>query len=364
MKLYLYAGLLRPLQNMNYQLPCIVKDSLTRSSGIKGNRLIPGSCRYYVTSSALIIQNDPLEDKGNMRTNHGSDQSEKHIRKISSHADGQSRDPSDREKDSDQENVKEIDDNHLNIDNIQPQSSPAENDDEDIGDERDLLTTIFEDQEPYMDTYYVHCELVRSGFTPEQSNELINYLIKQLNTKLSKLNTKYSQKYELENESYLFISAQQELRVDITRSMESHMNELLNLIHVLERDFSIIADELNNDFIQMKNNTQVVMNDQKSDNTLHTKSITLRIQETNHKITTELHSAMKSEVESLRWHISRWGLIGILIAVFSGCTMFYVHKMKSIKIQTREEMVPLVIYEPSELDDDDYHTDLDENDIH
>lgn len=361
MKLCLYVSLVRPLQNINYQLPCTFKDSLTLRNGIRGNRLIRGRYQYYLTSSALISQNEPLENS--MSTKHGMDQRDGHTREISSQAEGQSHYPSENETDNHNENVKEIDNKNLKIDDTQPESSSAEND-EDVEDENDLLTTIFEDQEPYMDTYAVHCELVRSGFTPEQSNELINYLIKQLNTKLSKLNTKYSQKYELENECYLFISAQQELRVDITRSMESHMNELLNLIHVLERDFNIIADELNNDFIQMKNNTQVVMNDQKSDNTLHTKSITLRIQETNHKITTELHSAMKSEVESLRWHISRWGLIGILIAVFSGCTMFYVHKMKSIKIQTREEMVPLVIYEPSELDDDDYHTDLDENDIH
>lgn len=239
---------------------------------------------------------------------------------------------------------------------------PVEEVEDDEFNKDDFLTTIFENMEPYMDTYSVYQQLISAGFKPSQADEIINLLIVQLNSKLSKLSTKYSQVYELENERYLFESAQQELRVDITRSRELHINELINLINILERDFNIISDELNNDFIQMKNDSQVAMNDQNSENTLHAKKIRLRIQETNHKITTELNSAMRSEIESLRWHISRWGLMAILMSVFSGCTVFYVHKVKTMKqLQSANEFVPLVIYEPSEYDEDDYHTDLDES---
>lgn len=231
---------------------------------------------------------------------------------------------------------------------------------EDMDEKDAYLTTIFEKMEPYIDTYEVYQQFIKAGFTPAQADELINYLITQINSKVSKLSTKYSQLYELENERYLFESAQQELRVDITRSREQHINELINLIHILERDFNIISDELNNDFIQMKNDTQVSVNDQNSENTLHSKKISLRIQETNHKITTELNSAMRSEIESLRWHISRWGIMAILVSVFAGCATFYMYKIKTMRRQNaRNEFVPLVIYEPSEFDEDDYHTDLD-----
>ncbi|KAK6201060.1 uncharacterized protein RJT21DRAFT_120030 [Scheffersomyces amazonensis] len=224
----------------------------------------------------------------------------------------------------------------------------------------DFLTTIFDDMEPFMDTYQVYEELLQAGFTPSQADEIINLVIVQLNSKLSKLSSKYSQVYELENERYLFESAQQELRVDVTRSREQHINELITLTNVLERDFSIISDELNNDFLQMKNDNQVAINDQKSENTLSSKKIILRIQETNHKITTELNSAMRSEIESLRWNLSRWGLIAILITIFSGCAAFYGQKARHAKHESmNSEFVPLVIYEPSEYDEDDYHTDLD-----
>jgi hypothetical protein len=228
--------------------------------------------------------------------------------------------------------------------------------------DNDFLTTVFDNMDPYLDTYSVYTQFRAAGFTLDQSDELLNLLIVQLNSKLSKLPTKYSQVYELENERYLFESAQQELRVDITRSREQHINELISLINILQRDFHILSDELNNDFIQMKNDAQVSINDQKSDNTLQSKRIILKIQETNHKITTELNSAMRSEIESFRWHLSRWGIIAILVSVFSGCTVFYVQKAKTTKAeQSKNEFVPLVIYEPSEYDEDDYHTDLDKS---
>lgn len=246
--------------------------------------------------------------------------------------------------------------------NISTEKGDSATDEANAEEKKDeYLTTIFEDMEPYMDTYSVYTQLVAAGFTGEQADEIINLIAKQINTKLSKLSTKYSQLFELENEKYLFESAQQELRVDITRSREKHINELTNLLHLLERDFNILSDELNGDFIKMKNDTQVATNDQKSENTLQSKKIILRIQETNHKITTELNSAMRSEIESLRWHISRWGLMAILVSVFSGCTTFYIHRVKSTKAQSKHDFVPLVIYEPSEYEEDDYHTDLDKN---
>lgn len=224
----------------------------------------------------------------------------------------------------------------------------------------EFLTTIFGENDPYMDTYTVYKQLVDSGFTSKQADQIIYLLCEQLNIKLRKLLTIYSQKVELENEYYLFESAQQEIRVDITRSREQHINESISLTNILERDFHVISDELTSEFIQMKNDNQVAMSEQKSENTLSSKQIFLKIQETNHKITTELNSAMRSEIESLRWHLSRWGLIAILISVFSGCTAFYINKTRTLREElSRSEFIPLVIHEPSELDEDDYHADLD-----
>ncbi|WPK25806.1 hypothetical protein PUMCH_003137 [Australozyma saopauloensis] len=229
----------------------------------------------------------------------------------------------------------------------------------------EFLTTIFEEMEPYIDTYAVYKRLIDAGFTPPQSDEVIQLLIAQLNTKLSKLLTKYSQIYELENEQYLFESAQQELGVDITRNRENHINEAINLINELERNYTVLSDELNNLLIEMKNDTQIAINDQKSENTLMSKRIMLRIQETNHKITNEITMAMRSEIESLRWHLSRWGVISILTCVITAFVGFYMYRarLKKRLASAKTEFAPLLIYEPSELDDDDYHADLDPDSV-
>lgn len=244
-------------------------------------------------------------------------------------------------------------------------ATPTESDrtTEDLeSDEDAYLTTIFEKMEPYMDTYDVYKQLKMSGFTGPQAEEIISLLIVQLNTKLLKLPSKYSQLYELENERYLYESAQQELRVDVTRNREKNINECISLINDLERDFNNIQDELNNDLLQLKNNNQVTINDEKQENTLMSKKLFLKIQETNHKITTELIGSMRSEIESLRWHLSRWGIISILVAIFSVSTSFYVYKKRALENPSHPgQFVPLVVYEPSEFDEDDYHTDLDES---
>ncbi|KAI5964846.1 uncharacterized protein KGF55_001916 [Candida pseudojiufengensis] len=227
----------------------------------------------------------------------------------------------------------------------------------------EFLTTIFDNLEPYLDTYKVYSRLKEAGFTDEQSDQIIHLLIYQLNSKLSKLSTIYAQKYELESEQYLFESAQQEIRVDITRSREQHVNELITLVNILERDFNIITDELNNDYLKLKNDSKVAIEEQKSDNTLNVKKLYLRIQETNHKITTELDSHIRSEIESLRWYLSRWGLITLFASLFVTSLIFFSKRFRMEKDEAKKEFVPLVIREPSEYDEDDYHTDLDKDEV-
>lgn len=228
-------------------------------------------------------------------------------------------------------------------------------------DQCDLLSDSFEDMEPYIDTHACFVELRKAGFSEAQAGTVISILLCLLNDKLQKLSTQYAQSYELENERYLFESAQEELRVDVTRSREQHIHEMISLINGLERDFSIISDELTTELINMKNGIEVAINDQKQENTLLSKMFILKIQEANHKITTELISSMRSEIESLRWNLSRWGLMAIITSLFMGCSIVYFNRVNRTNKQERHEFTPLVIYEPSELEEDDYHDDLDKS---
>ncbi|RCK55405.1 hypothetical protein Cantr_04145 [Candida viswanathii] len=223
----------------------------------------------------------------------------------------------------------------------------------------DFLTEVFGSLDPYIDTYAMYKDLRGAGFSVAQSDQIIALLIYQLNLKLTKLSTIYAQRFELENEQYLFESAQQEIRVDVTRSRDQHAAELLALINILLRDFNAITDELHNDFLMLRNDSAVAINEAKSENTLLSKRMFLKIQEANHKITTDLSSNIKSEIESLRWYLSRWGLMTLLASLFMALIIFYSSKQKNVTEEARREFAPLVIREPSEYEDDDYHTELD-----
>lgn len=239
-------------------------------------------------------------------------------------------------------------------------TAPLENVDTDPEQDNESMTSTFAGEDPFMNTYAVYTELVDAGFSPQEANSVLDLVITQLNQKLRTLVDKHTTLGEAENEQYLFESALEELRVDIAYSRQEHINELLSLINILERDFHVILNELDSSFISMRNDSQVAINDQKSENTLMLKRIILKIQETNHKITTELNLPIKSEIESLRWHLSRWGLILILVVVFSGCATFYIYKTRQEKkVIKQEQFVPLVIREPSEYDEDEYDADAD-----
>lgn len=359
-----YNLLVKIVTNVMYRYYLVPKRTLLNLSIKKHSLLanaapLPFQARQFSSTIACFqILKDPAKAQ---RTSKKSQSKTGNVRKASTSSKSGTLDPSKipqanpllpSEASADKEDSAPIDPGH--------QSNHVKNK-EDQPSEDEFLTTIFEHMEPYIDTYAVYKRLIEAGFTPTQCDELINLLIAQLNTKLSKLSTKYCQIHELENEQYLFESAQQELGVDITRNRESHINEAINLIHALERDYTVLSDELNNHLIEMKNDIEIAINDQKSENTLLSKRIMLRIQETNHKITTEITMAMRSEIESLRWHLSRWGVITILTCVITAFVSFYLYRSRLQKklAKAKTEFAPLLIYEPSELDDDDYHADLD-----
>jgi len=69
--------------------------------------------------------------------------------------------------------------------------------------------------------------------------------------------------------------------------------------------------------IVSSNDTQVLINDQNSENTLMQKGIKMKIKDLDNKISTNINSDIKSDIESLRWQTTRSGLFAILVLVFS-----------------------------------------------
>ncbi|KAH3666575.1 hypothetical protein WICMUC_005644 [Wickerhamomyces mucosus] len=169
----------------------------------------------------------------------------------------------------------------------------------------------------YIDTLSVFNELKSLGFNDKQSDVILKLIKQNLNIQIDKLNSKMLTGLELENELYLFEAATSELRVEIQTSRENEFeilnNEKIQLGNYLNEE----SDELMKLLIVSKNDSQVSINDQISDNTLLQKKIKKLIQDLNNKISTNINSDIKSEIESLRWHTTRNGIMAVLVLVFS-----------------------------------------------
>lgn len=169
----------------------------------------------------------------------------------------------------------------------------------------------------YLDTMKVFNELKSLGFTENQSDVILKLIRENLTVNLNKVQSKILTNMELENETYLFEAAQSELKYETLHSRESDLKNLEMEKYALERLLQVESDELNEYLIMSKNDSQVTINDQISENTLLQKKIKMKIQELDNKITTNINSGIKSEIESLRWHTTISGIVAVLFLVFS-----------------------------------------------
>jgi hypothetical protein len=219
----------------------------------------------------------------------------------------------------------------------------------DISDEMEDMT--MDNQTICLDTMKVFNELKDLGFSEGQSDVIMKLIKENLTINLNKLQNKNLTTMELENELYLFEAAQSELKVETQTSRESSLRNLEMDKYALERLLQVENDELNEYLIMSKNDSQVTINDQISENTLLQKKIKMKIQELDNKISTKINSEIKSETESLRWHTTRNGLLAVLVLVFS--LMAGASISRRIKKEEQPTQVILRMIEPEAIDHDD-----------
>lgn len=212
----------------------------------------------------------------------------------------------------------------------------------------------------YIDTMSIYNELVKAGFTGRQSDVILRLINENLTQKLNKLNSKVLAKNDLENEVYLFEAAQSEMRFEVKHARELALKILENEKNQLDYQMKEESDELNKLMILSKNESQVMMNDQFSENTLLQKSLKKSIQNLNNKISTNINSDIKSDIESLRWQTTRSGLLAVLILVFlvmSGVSI-------TARLNREEKLTEVVLHtispEDSSTEEDDVENEADE----
>ncbi|CAL9732908.1 hypothetical protein MOUN0_O09032 [Monosporozyma unispora] len=175
--------------------------------------------------------------------------------------------------------------------------------------------TSAENQVDTMSTYHQ----LLTKFTPGQSKAIMATMLYLLNEQFyTTYNDKFLRDFEINKQDHLFNSLQSEIQYTITNTRDVEMNQHHLQLMRLKRDLDSIVDEINEMIIdQYEKNCKLDFHEHKNANTLLYKRINLNLNDCSNKITIQIISGIKSEIETLRWQTTRSGLLAVVILASS-----------------------------------------------
>ncbi|KAI5293073.1 hypothetical protein KEM55_007324, partial [Ascosphaera atra] len=189
----------------------------------------------------------------------------------------------------------------------------------------------------HFDTYTLVKNLQNGGFTEDQSVTMMNGIRGILARKLDATRNELMSKSEIENESYLFKAASEELRNSIMVSRASEVQSQRTRRAQLQHELDILTQRMNQDLSRLKDDLKEMFNDQKIATRELQRSIDTAIQELNYQITVSLNSDGKSEVEGLRWILTRRAALTIAISAFMSIIALRYHSYKNNKKEKEKQ---------------------------
>ncbi|PLN83524.1 hypothetical protein BDW42DRAFT_164592 [Aspergillus taichungensis] len=168
----------------------------------------------------------------------------------------------------------------------------------------------------HFDTYSLVRDLSKGGFTDDQSVTVMKAVRGILGDNYDLAKETLTSKSDVENESYLFKAACSELQSSLQTSRNSEMQRQRASRTQLQHEADILSQRLNQELMGLKDDIKGMFNDHKMVTRENQRSIDTSVQELNYKITVSLNSDGKSEIESLRWILTRRAAMAIAISAF------------------------------------------------
>ncbi|OJD25079.1 hypothetical protein ACJ73_03557 [Blastomyces percursus] len=163
----------------------------------------------------------------------------------------------------------------------------------------------------HFDTYSLVKDLGRSGFTEEQSVSIMKAIRGLLADNLELARKGLISKSDVENETYLFQAACSELRNSVQASRNTTIQAQRSERAQLQHELDILTQRMTQELAGLKDDLKEMFNDQKISTRELQRSLDTAIQELNYQITVSLNSDGKSEVEGLRWILTRRAALAI-----------------------------------------------------
>lgn len=188
----------------------------------------------------------------------------------------------------------------------------------------------------YFDTQEVYSELRFAGLTAKQANIIMRIMHDLINSLVASCTERAVPASAGANEAYLFDAASSEVRNEISNSRQTHATSYRSGLARLQRDVEILEHEANEMTNLLKADLDIEVHERKNSARAEENVIQLKIQDLHNKISTRLNSELKSEIENLRWQITRRSLAAIAIIAGSLIWLTQTNSNKKTQITTQE----------------------------
>jgi flagellar motility protein MotE (MotC chaperone) len=169
--------------------------------------------------------------------------------------------------------------------------------------------------EHHFDTYSLVQTLAdEKAYSSEQAVTLMKAIRLMLAINLDVAKDGLVSKSDTENEAYLFRAACSELRTTLQTARHSEMLKQRSQRAQLQHESDLLNQKVSQDLMTMREELKGMFNDRKLGLEEQKRQVDGRIQALGHKITVDLNSEAKSEVEGLRWILTRRAAMAIVIA--------------------------------------------------
>ncbi|KAL1970297.1 hypothetical protein VTN77DRAFT_5457 [Rasamsonia byssochlamydoides] len=163
----------------------------------------------------------------------------------------------------------------------------------------------------HFDTYSLVKDLEKGGFSEAQAVTLMKAIRGILQEKLEFARRTLTSKSDIENEQYLFKAACSELQSAMQTSRNAEIQRQRTSRTHLQHEVDILSQRMNQELASLNDDLKEMFNDHRMTIKEMQRSLDTAIQELNYKITVSLNSDGKSEVEGLRWILTRRAALAI-----------------------------------------------------
>lgn len=175
--------------------------------------------------------------------------------------------------------------------------------------------------EHYFDTYGLVQQLAsENAYTVEQATTLMKAIRLMLTMNLDVAKEGLVSKSDIENESYLFRAACSEMKTTLQTTRHSQTLTQRSQRAQLQHENDILNQKVTQDLMNLREELKGLFNDRKLNLQEDKRKIDGRISELNYEITVLLNSEAKSEVEGLRWVLTRRAALAIGLCACEYCT--------------------------------------------